>query len=77
MRLEVEMKRNIGARDQIIRGAAGLVILLVGTILGSYWGWLGFLLLASSAAAWSPLYRLIGFSSYQPTHTDTTHAVGA
>lgn len=74
------MKPNVGRTDQIIRGVVGLVILVLGTVLGSYWGWLGLVLLVSAASAWCPIYRIIGFSTLRQSGRDagdTTKTAGA
>lgn len=58
------MKANVGGMDRILRIVAGLALIgltLTGTI--GVWGWIGVVLLATSAVGFCPLYPLLGINT--------------
>lgn len=57
------MKKNIGAIDRRVRIILGLTILAIGLVLGSWWGLVGLVLLATAAVRWCPLYLPLGLST--------------
>jgi cadmium resistance protein CadD (predicted permease) len=61
---EIEMTRNIGSTERIIRAVAGLAILSL-TVVGpqSMWGLLGLVPLATAAVGWCPPYSLLGINT--------------
>lgn len=65
------MKSNVGQIDKVIRVFAGIMVLALGLILGSWWGLIGLVLLATGLAGRCPLYTLFGFST---CHLDTRSA---
>ena len=50
------MKLNMGKTDRILRMVAGLIVLGVGYMYGSYWGLIGLILVLTSLIGWCPLY---------------------
>ena len=57
------MKSNVGQTDKVIRVFAGIIVLALGLVLGSWWGLIGLVLLATGLSARCPLYTLFGFST--------------
>lgn len=59
------LKENVGRIDGWVRIIAGLVVITIGLILGSWWGLVGFVLILTAVAGRCPIYSLVGFSSVQ------------
>ncbi len=57
------MKKNVASYDRGLRIVVGLVLLIGGYFLGSYWGFLGLIPLLTGGLAWCPAYSLFGFST--------------
>jgi hypothetical protein len=57
------MKTNIGGMDRLVRIIAGFVLLYFAFQKGEWWGWLGFLPIATALVGWCPLYSLLKISS--------------
>ena len=57
------MKANVGSVDRVVRIVAGLVIILIGLVLKSWWGLIGLLPLVTAFVSFCPLYSLIGVST--------------
>ena len=58
------MTKNIGSLDRILRVVVGLVLIaLAATNVVSWWGYLGFIPLATAAIGWCPPYALFGWST--------------
>lgn len=57
------MKKNVSQTDRYVRMAVGAAILLLGLLLGSWWGLIGLVPLATGALSYCPLYQLLGFST--------------
>ena len=57
------MKRNVGSIDRVLRGVIGIVILIVGVMLQSWWGGLGLIPLITAIVGWCPPYALFGIST--------------
>ena len=57
------MKCNIGTADSIVRIIAGLVIIGLGAVSGSWWGVIGLVPLLTAAPRWCPLYIPMGLST--------------
>jgi hypothetical protein len=58
------MKVNMGGIDRILRIVVGLALIaltLMGTI--GVWGWIGIVLVATSALGFCPLYTMLGMST--------------
>lgn len=55
-RLVPAMTQNIGLVDRRIRIVLGFAILLIGLFVGSWWGLVGVILLATGLIRWCPLY---------------------
>ncbi len=57
------MTQNIGKTDRIIRASAGVVIILFGFIIQSWWGAIGVVPLLTSLLGFCPLYTILGIST--------------
>lgn len=57
------MLKNMGKIDRVIRGVIGIVILILGVVLKSWWGLIGVLPLATAFIAWCPAYLPFGIST--------------
>jgi len=57
------MTCNVGKFDRMIRLTAGIVILLLGLYLKSWWGLIGFIPLITGAIRFCPLYVPLGIST--------------
>jgi hypothetical protein len=58
------MKINIGRMERTIRIVAGLVLVgLAATGNVGWWGWLGFVPLATGLVGWCPPYAMLGIST--------------
>jgi hypothetical protein len=58
------MKRNVGSIDRGLRFGLGLllVLLALSTVIGP-WGYVGIVLIATSAWGFCPIYTMIDFES--------------
>lgn len=68
--------RNEGTPDRILRGVAGLVLLLAAVlVLHGLWQWVagvvGLVLLVTGASGICPAYRLLGINTC-PVQTDSS-----
>ena len=61
--MECEMKKNIGDSDRIFRLAAGLVIIIVGIVAGSWWGLIGIIPVATASIGHCPAYLPFGINT--------------
>jgi len=50
------MKCNVGKTDKVIRIVAGLAIIVVGIVGGSWWGLIGLIPLLTGLIGWCPVY---------------------
>lgn len=50
------MTKNVGLGDRRIRIVLGLIILVLGVLLQSWWGLIGLIPLATGFVRWCPLY---------------------
>jgi hypothetical protein len=57
------MKQNIGQTDKIIRIAIGIIVILSGIIMQSWWGAVGIIPLVTSLIGFCPLYPLLKIST--------------
>jgi hypothetical protein len=57
------MKQNVGRKDAFIRLVLGIVLACVGLYLGSWWGLLGIIPVATAFTRFCPLYSLFGFNT--------------
>ncbi len=57
------MKCNIGKTDKIIRIILGIVIILIGVIIGSWWGLVGLLPLLTGLFGYCACYGIFGIST--------------
>ena len=57
------MKCNVGKLDKTIRSLAGVAVIIIGVIYGSWFGLIGVVLLATAALSWCPAYVPFNFST--------------
>jgi len=58
------MKANVGGIDRILRGVAGVALIVLAVMgIGTPWTWLGAVALATSLISFCPLYPLLGIST--------------
>lgn len=59
------MTSNVGRTDRRVRIGLGLIILLLGMLLGSWWGLIGLVLLITGYIRWCPVYAPFKFSTVE------------
>lgn len=52
---------NESKTDRTVRILAGLAVVVVGLVVGSWWGLVGLIPLVTGLAGWCPLYAMFGF----------------
>lgn len=57
------MQANVGQTDKTLRMIAGLVIITLGVVMGSWWGAIGLVPLITGLVNWCPAYSLFGINS--------------
>lgn len=57
------MKKNVGGADKYLRLIAGLVIIALGLIYGSWWGLIGIIPVFTGLTGWCPAYLPFGIST--------------
>jgi hypothetical protein len=57
------MKCNVGKTDKIFRIILGVIIILAGVYLQSWWGVVGIVPLVTGLIGWCPAYLPFGFST--------------
>ena len=57
------MTPNIGKKDKTIRIAAGCIIIAIGLFMGSWWGVIGIVPIATAFLRWCPAYVPFGIST--------------
>jgi len=57
------MTPNIGNMDRILRVVAGVAIIVLGIVYGSWWGVIGVLPLLTALIRWCPPYAILGIST--------------
>jgi len=57
------MLKNVGSADRNIRIGLGIVIIIVGVVLQSWWGLIGLLPLLTAGISFCPLYAVLGMST--------------
>ena len=57
------MQSNVGGIDRKVRIAAGVVILGLGAVAGSWWGLVGLVPLITGVVGWCPPYALLGINT--------------
>ena len=61
-------KGNLGKLDQLVRITGGMLVILFGLLLESWWGALGFIPLLTGLAGWCPAYALFGVTTRGNLH---------
>lgn len=61
---EMNMSKNVGTADRIIRATIGLVAIAL-TITGRWapWGWIGIVPLVTGLVGYCPVYRMLGLNT--------------
>lgn len=62
------MKKNIGKTDKMLRIVAGVVILLIGLLAGSWWGLIGVIPIVTASLGWCPAYVPFGITTCKTTN---------
>lgn len=57
------MKKNIGNVDRLLRAIIGVIILVIGIVVGSWWGLVGLLPLGTAIVGYCPPYALLGVNT--------------
>jgi hypothetical protein len=57
------MKPNVGSTDRIIRLIVGIVIILIGAILNSWWGLIGVFVFLTGLVGQCAVYRIFKMST--------------
>ena len=57
------MKKNIGESDRIFRFAAGLAIIIIGIVAGSWWGLIGIIPISTASMGHCPAYLPFGINT--------------
>lgn len=57
------MNRNVGPADRVARIVLGIAVLVAGSVLGSWWGLVGLVPLATGLIGWCPAYLPFGIST--------------
>lgn len=57
------MKVNVGTVDRGLRIFAGLAVITLGIIYGSWWGAIGVVPLVTAFIGWCPAYSIFGINS--------------
>jgi hypothetical protein len=57
------MQCNVGQTERIIRIVAGVVIIAAGVLLGSWWGAIGLIPLATGLMRWCPAWSMLGINT--------------
>ena len=64
------MKKNIGTADRVIRIIVGVIIIILGLVLKSWWGIIGILPIFTAVISWCPPYALLGISTLKAEEKD-------
>jgi hypothetical protein len=59
------MKSNIGNLDRILRFIGGVIIVVAGVVVNSWWGLIGVALIATALIRWCPLYIPFKISTFK------------
>jgi hypothetical protein len=57
---------NVGKKDRNLRIAAGVAIIGIGAFMGSWWGAIGIVPIATGLLRWCPAYAPLGISTCEP-----------
>ncbi len=57
------MEKNIGNADRIFRFAAGLAIIIIGSVAQSWWGLIGLVPIATASMSHCPAYLPFGINT--------------
>jgi type IV secretory pathway TrbD component len=57
------MLKNVGSADRNIRLVLGVVIIIAGVVLQSWWGLIGLVPLLTAGLNFCPLYTVFGIST--------------
>ena len=59
------MKNNMGSMDKSLRAIFGIFAIAVGYYFQSWWGTIGFILIATTTISWCPLYVPFKLSTHK------------
>jgi hypothetical protein len=57
------MSKNVGSADRNIRIGLGVVVIILGVVLQSWWGLIGLVPLLTAGMSFCPLYAVLGLST--------------
>ncbi len=57
------MQCNVGQTERIVRIVAGVLIIAAGVLLGSWWGVIGLIPLATGLIRWCPAWSMLGINT--------------
>lgn len=57
------MQCNVGNTDRMLRIIAGVVIVAIGVVTGSWWGAIGLVPIATGLMRWCPAYTPFGINT--------------
>ncbi|MCC6714526.1 MAG: DUF2892 domain-containing protein [Gammaproteobacteria bacterium] len=61
------MQCNVGQTERIVRIVAGVLIIAAGFLLGSWWGVIGLIPLATGLIRWCPAWSMLGINTAKPS----------
>jgi len=64
------MKANVGTADKNIRLVLGVVIILLGIFLKSWWGLIGIIPIITALLNFCPVWGLLGISTKKKVETE-------
>jgi hypothetical protein len=63
------MQQNVGNKDRAVRIAAGVGIITIGAFMGSWWGAIGIVPIATGLMRWCPAYAPLGISTCETSES--------
>lgn len=64
--MKMNMKKNVGNLDSVIRVFLGVIIIITGLMIENWWGLLGLVLIITGGLSWCPIYRILGIETSYP-----------
>jgi len=59
----LQLHPNVGSKDRMLRIVGGAAIIAVGAFMGSWWGAIGIVPIATGLIRWCPAYAPLGIST--------------
>lgn len=64
------MQPNVGSKDRTLRIVAGVAIIGIGAYMGSWWGAIGIVPIATGLLRWCPAYAPLGISTCETSEAE-------